>query len=391
MRKIVHLLDSASRDGGGMFESVLVLCHGVGCETGWQSSVVACEDTNLADDRARWGTVPLHIVSQSGFGWLGNAWTIARVARELSPQVLHLHGIWGPTSLAALWSLRGRSEPRLVLTPHGMLEPWALSHHRLRKSLGWSVWLKRLLDRVDCLHALSEEERESLRRLLPDHPIAVVPNGVTPPAAAGLADARRDKIVLFLGRIHPKKGLVELIDAWSSPTLEAARASGWRLVIAGWDHRGHEAALKAQARQLGLRGSVAFVGPVFGDAKDQLLRSASVSVLPSRSEGLPIAVLEAWSYAVPMLMTGECHLPDGFAENAAVHCEAAQASIAAGLSTLLLDMDEGARRAMGRRGRALVERRFTTDRVGAEAAELYDWLIGGRRPDTVSGARRVSA
>jgi len=256
-----------------------------------------------------------------------------------------------------------------------MLERWALRRSRLKKSIAWLAWAKTVLSRAAFIHALCEEEAESIRNVVQGVPIAVVPNGVE---LAGGLDASRGlyrRDIIFLGRIHPKKGISSLLEAWSS----VSRERGWRLIIAGWDDGGHAAALKTLAAQLGLGDSVIFKGGVFGEQKDLLFRSAAGFILPSFSEGLPMAVLEAWSYGLPVLMTDECHLPEGFAVNAAIRIQPNPGRIATGLSRLISGMSDAEREAMGARGRVLVEKRFSWDRIGADMGKLYDQATAVRR------------
>jgi poly(glycerol-phosphate) alpha-glucosyltransferase len=141
----------------------------------------------------------------------------------------------------------------------------------------------------------------------------------------------------------------------------------------------------AKATALGLEQSVRFLGPVFGPAKDAMLRRAGIFALPSFSEGLPMAVLEAWSYGTPVLMTEACNLPEGFAAGAAYRCGAEPQSVAAGLDALTLGADID-RCAMGARGRALVEQKYGWSLVARRMSAVYDWLLGGPMPDTLRNA-----
>jgi poly(glycerol-phosphate) alpha-glucosyltransferase len=156
-----------------------------------------------------------------------------------------------------------------------------------------------------------------------------------------------------------------------------------------------------------------FTGPAFGEQKDQLLRAASAFILPSFSEGLPMSVLEAWAYGLPVLMTDHCNLPEGFANNAAIRIGTDVESIAAGLRTLFaaptsappasgLPPSQSLQcpdrpltsdlrpltpdlQSLGRNGRALVERQFTWPQVARQTQEVYDWVLGqGPKPDFVS-------
>ena len=223
-------------------------------------------------------------------------------------------------------------------------------------------------------------------------------------------------MLLFLGRIHPKKGLVGALRAWAelrnSPSAIRDSAE-WQFVIAGWDQGGHEAELKALSGELGLKvftfqssvlsgldddlklnsyklktpspeaedADVLFFGPAFGEEKDALLRSADAFVLPSFSEGLPMSVLEAWSYGLPVLMTPECNLPEGFASHAALEIRSGEGSFQGadfsfqhGLRALL-EMSGAERGSMGMRGRRLVEDRFTWPKVAEQMMEVYESLL----------------
>jgi poly(glycerol-phosphate) alpha-glucosyltransferase len=213
-------------------------------------------------------------------------------------------------------------------------------------------------------------------------------------------NTERKKKLLFLGRIHPKKGLSGLLKTWaqiqnSKSGIQNSRE--WQLVIAGWDQGGHEGELKALCAELGLKvvqrskhvpcsataqevegADVVFYGPAFGGEKEQLLRRADAFVLPSLSEGLPMSVLEAWAYGLPVVMTPECHLPEGFASQAALEIRNGKMGDSkwSGLQQLL-DMSDSDRIEMGRRGRRLVEEKFTWPKVAAQMKQLYEEILGG--------------
>lgn len=370
MKTVAQISDNLSRQAGGMFESMRGLAHAVDEHEGWRACIVGMEDSNIAEDLPAWDGMETHVLPRVIPGPLGGARGIARRLNEISPDVVHLHGLWGPTSKAAHYLLRTRDRPAIVISPHGMLEPWAMRRSRLKKWLAWELWVFELVRNADCLHALCEEERESMLALVPGARIAVVPNGV---AMADIDQGvQRNRNVLFLGRLHPKKGLEPLLEAWS--TLRSSLEPDWTLTVAGWDDGGHEASLRARVDSLGLAESVVFVGPAFGSKKAELLRRASAFVLPSFSEGLPMAVLEAWSYGLPVLMTDECHLCEGFDENAAIRATPSVASLATGLAKLLIEMDDAERANMGGRGQALVARKFTWPRIGEEMAAVYQSL-----------------
>ncbi len=215
------------------------------------------------------------------------------------------------------------------------------------------------------------------------NPIAVIPNGVNlpgsgePPAQPDFIRADR-RTLLYLGRLHPKKGLKELIEAWALVKAEAPTlAQDWQLVVAGWDDGGHRARLGQLAADLGLAADVTFPGALHGASKAGALAHADAFILPSYSEGLPVAVLEAWAYATPVFMTAACNLPEGFAAEAAVEITTAPEEIA---STLTSHLGDRHFLALGRNGRALVAEKFTWSRIAHLQRDVYRWLAAGGAP-----------
>jgi len=147
-------------------------------------------------------------------------------------------------------------------------------------------------------------------------------------------------------------------------------------VIAGWDQGGHRAALEKQAAAAGLKDSICFVGPLHGEAKAAAFAHATAFVLPSFSEGMPAAILEAWSYGLPVIMTRQCNIPEGFAADAAL-AMTADATGARHALQCIVDLSDEERRAMGGRGRELVQERFTWTVVAQQMHSVYKWILGG--------------
>jgi poly(glycerol-phosphate) alpha-glucosyltransferase len=294
-----------------------------------------------------------------------------------------------PSVAATRWAARWKRP--LVVSPHGMLDLWAVRNSAWKKRIAGWLFENRHLRRAACLHALNDAEYDAIRAYGLANPVALIPNGVDPLApdkshalpewAAGLENER---ILLFLGRLHPKKGLANLLRAWARAHRDtSASAEAWRFVIAGWDQGGHEFELRGLAQALGLGERVLFVGPQFEARKAASLARADAFVLPSLSEGLPMAVLEAWAHSLPVLMTPQCNLPEGFAAGAAMEI-APDAEPMAETLALFLGLPEHERRAMGERGQRLVEERFAWESIAARMAKVYRWLIeGGEQPVSV--------
>ena len=148
------------------------------------------------------------------------------------------------------------------------------------------------------------------------------------------------------------------------------------LAIAGWDEKGHEAQLRNLVSELQLSPSVSFLGPQFGTNRDACLAQCDAFVLPSVSEGMPVAVLEGWAHGKPVLITPECNLQDGFSFGAAIRIETTVEGIASGLHDLMA-ASPSELKALGSRGYALVASRYTSPQVAAQFKAVYDWLLGG--------------
>ncbi len=368
MKHVLQVTDKLSRQAGGMFESVRALSRGINVEPGWRVQVLGLCDSDIGRDIHVWQGVETHVMRRSPFGFLGDANVISRRIKDLGPDVVHLHGLWGPSSKAVFGLLRAKHRPAIVVSPRGMLEPWALRQSRLKKWPVWKLWVQELVHRADCLHALCEEEKSSILKLMPNANVVVVPNGVK--SLHQVSTVARERNMLFLGRLHPKKGLELLFEAWAR--LSVLREEGWTLTVAGWGESRYEASLRARVKTLGLMESVVFAGPAFGEQKANLFEQASAFVLPSLSEGLPMSVLEAWSYGIPVLMTNECHLADGLSAGGAVLATPDVDSLTVGLSQILIKMDTISRERMGAHGKSLVEQKYNWQRVCVDVACVYN-------------------
>ena len=308
---------------------------------------------------------------------------LAQAVKATAPQLVHIHGLWrSPTRIAMGLARAGLP---LVIAPHGMLDPGALAISRWKKQLVWRFWERRALQSARCLHALCPAEAAAIRALLPQVPIAVIPNGVGLPQASevpapaappwvGVIPAG-EPVLLFLGRFHRKKGLDPLLRAWQAVAPAAARHR-FRLALVGYGDEGALALRVAQAQERGELEHVHVFGPVFGAQKSAALAAATAFVLPSFSEGLPMAALEAMAHQLPCLLSAACNLPEAFHVEAALPAEPEPVALAAALERCFeLSPDE--RMAMGNAGQALVRERFNWPQVAAQIRELYSWVLGG--------------
>jgi poly(glycerol-phosphate) alpha-glucosyltransferase len=403
--KIAFLTASVSRNAGGLFESIRCLAKGV-FSLDYPVVVFGVADDHTEADSGAWRPLAVKTFASRGPARLSYAPGLSAALSDYAPDILHSHSLWNHTSMAAGRWYRKTGKP-YVVHPHGMLDPWAVRNSYLRKFLAELIFEKSHLQNAACLRALCESEARSFRAYGLKNPVCIIPNGIDLPppdengatADDGPIGALRTagfKTLLYLGRIHPKKGLVNLLHAWRAALdSRPAQRNPWVLAIAGWDEKGHEMELKKLVEELGIPSvklassraalpslapsSVIFLGPQFGGAKAACYRSCHAYILPSFSEGLPMTVLEAWSYGKPVVMTPECNLPEGFVAGAAVHAAPAAASLELGLRQLF-EMSDGERRTMGAHGLNLVAGRFGWAKASRDLVAVCRWILGGGAP-----------
>jgi len=383
--RVGFLVSSVSREAGGLFQSVRGLAKAVISED-VNSSVFGISDPNSALDMLDWQPASVRTFEPQFRAWgYSNQLLPALVRADLD--VLSTHGLWKYCSVASNAWHRRTGRPYIV-HPHGMLERWALQNSKWKKRIAALLYEDRHLRGAACLRALCEAEARSIRAYGLRNPVCIIPNGVDLPERTESSElkagnsvlqkfAQGRKILLYLGRLHPKKNVANLIRAWKQ-TLDAhpQTRKEWVLAIAGWGQAGYECELKKLTSYYGLMGSVGFLGPLFGQEKDAAYRACDAFILPSLSEGLPMAVLEAWAHAKPVMMTPECNLPEGFTAEAASQIGTTPDQIAAGLKQLI-EMSDDDRKAMGGRGRTLVATEFSWPRIGEQMRTVYEWVLGG--------------
>jgi poly(glycerol-phosphate) alpha-glucosyltransferase len=377
------LVGSVSRQAGGLFQSVRGLAKAVAF-TNADVQVFGIRDEQSAADLQEWRPLSVQTFRPQVRAW-GYSNQLVPAMLDAGLDVLSVHGLWKYCSVGShRWHQRtGRP---YVVHPHGMLEPWAVRNARWKKRIAAALYENQHLRGAACLRALSEAEAQSIRGYGLCNPICVIPNGIDLPDFRERNvknQSANPKTLLYLGRLHPKKNISNLIRAWNE-TFKSQRGSGerWVLAIAGWDQGGYEAQLRQLTTDLGLLTSVIFLGPQFGANKSECYHGCDSFILPSLSEGLPMAVLEAWAHAKPVLMTSECNLPEGFEANAALRIGKAPEEIAAGLRQLV-EMSDSDRAAMGTRGRTLVAKSFSWPRIGQQMRAVYEWVLGAEIPNTV--------
>ncbi len=297
-----------------------------------------------------------------------NLWRDAR-QYVAETDVVHGHGFY----VFPNWAIGNRaiSKRNLVYHPHGMFDPWILRRSRLKKGLVWFLFENQNMRRCRLWRALTNKEADQIRQQGFKAPIVVAPNGVrledydTPVNGEGglkLPERARDKKrLVFMARLHPKKGLDLLVPAWAKLR---EHHPNWELVIAGPDEDGYRAEVETMVRELGVGSATTLVGTVTGGAKRTLLHGADLFILPSYSEGFPVSVLEAMACRAPVIGTDGCNFDELASEGGGWVCRANAESVHQALGEAL-QCSEAELKARGETARQLVERRYTWPAIAA--------------------------
>lgn len=323
-----------------------------------------------------WDKVKLVLVDQPGR--IEN-YTGRRAAAALKPLVpnhdfVHIHSVWEPILVQAASQARRHRVPYCVLL-NGMLDPWSLSQRKLKKQLCLALIHRRMLSGAAFLHTLNKDEETLLSPLNLPTPLARIPNGVfltdidpLPPRGqlrAKFPQLADKPFILFLSRLHYKKGLDILADAFArvAPVMPDLQ-----LVVAGPDG-GDRQPLLDRVAAAGLASRVHVVGPLYGRDKISAMVDAACFCLPSRQEGFSLAITEALACACPVVITENCHFPEVAEVGAGRVVPLDPVPVADALLDVLRDQPAAAR--MGQAGRTMIESRFTWPRIAQRTLDCY--------------------
>jgi glycosyltransferase involved in cell wall biosynthesis len=289
--------------------------------------------------------------------------------------VAHIHAVFNHSSVAAAHVCRKAGVP-YVVRPLGTLDPWSMTQKSFRKRVFWQVSGKGMLRGAAAVHYTTETEKLATEALFGLNHGKVIALGIETQSSTTLS---RDKLadhfpslagdpyVLVLSRLHPKKGLDVLIDAFLSLPREFAH---WRLVLAGDGPADHLSHLQAKAAS---SDRVMFTGWLDGARKDAVLSCASLLALPSHQENFGLCVIEALSHSVPVLLSPHVNLAEEIVlANAGWIATVNKDAVAARLAEALDDEEELARR--GRAGKELSQK-YSWESAAKGLAELYQSVV----------------
>ena len=436
--RIAHLIPYLGRAQGGPVFG-LASCVKALADAGCDVEVFTVRRPADGEQVAIPPNVQVRVFDESGWGSFRRCPALGRALSQAGCEVVHSHGLWTDVHRSAAAQARKHGLPHL-LAPCGMLMPGALRHHWWKK-VPVRLWFQgRALREAQCLHAKSELEYEHIRRFGLRNSVAIIPNPVGGPVVSNQwpvisdqgAGVRGQKsvvcgpwsvvpprrTVLFLGRLHPVKGVARLVEAWGEIQREKAesrkqKAEGrgqpsevegrlhgprrtevggpwsrdplscnWQLVLAGPDEAGMRPGLEAALRARGCADSVIFTGQLDEAQKWAAYEAADLFVMPSDFENFGNSIVEAMLSGLPVVTTTGTPWKELPVKGAGWCVEPTVEAVRDALGAAMA-MADGARQEMGRRAAALAAR-FSPEQAGADLVEVYQWLLGqGARPGCV--------
>lgn len=292
--------------------------------------------------------------------------------------IVHTHNRFAPLILTAEWICRHHKVP-YVITPHGMLEPWALSYKARKKRLYYDLMEKPSIQDARAIHVLNETEACNIQKLGFSQ-TAVIPNGIHRSEFDSLPDPEvffqefprtRDKVlILFLGRIDPKKGLDLLATAFGQAYQKFSHA---HLIVAGPDSIGFLSTARDYFSEAGCLEAVTFTGMLTGEVKRSALAAASLYVAPSYSEGFSMSVLEGMASGLCCILTKGCNFPEVADAQVARVVDIDADAIANALMQSLSDLQQA--KAMGDRAREFIFQNYTWEHAARKLGKVYQDIV----------------
>lgn len=360
--KVVHYIPSIDRTSGGVGAYMQLLAKELGklCDL---YIVTSASENPLPIENANIITIPSKLTE---FRKMKKEW--CNLLNEIKPDIVHVNCCWMPQSaFTQKWAQK--LGYKVILSPHGMLEPWIISRHYWTKKVpALLLYQKAAVVNADCIHATAESEKDNLLKLGYNSKVEVVANGIDVDSVVMKDNWERKKNILFLSRVHVKKGIEFLLEAIA---MIKDKIEGYTINIAGEGESEYILSLKDKAKELGIGDIVNFCGGVYGEKKWELFREADVFVLPTYSENFGIVVGEALACGTPVITTKGTPWEELKTEHSGWWTEiGTEATKEALLSFLTLSEDE--LKDMGNNGRKLVENRYSTRKIAQEMYSLYN-------------------
>lgn len=368
--KLLIFLTNIDQNKGGPSRSVPLLVKGL-AELGVDVTLMVIESGDMNLHVLEGTSAKLHLIPEDY-----KRRDLESFIRREKFNVIHGQCIWEPL-FHHVRVIADKNHIPFLLTPRGTLEPWSLQQKKWKKKIARWLYQDKDLRKCACIYTTADMEAKHVRELGFENPISVIPNGIeTSGYPCRLDPAVDKKQVLFLSRIHPKKGIEVLLAAWKRVIVAHP---GWSLLIVGNGDDSYIQSLKDKVNEMSLSDTVRISLPVFGEEKIALYQSSSLFVLPSYSENFGMVIAEALSCGVPVITTDNTPW-ELLNETQTGWCISLTEDNLVNAMEEALSMDSDTLYQMGQKGSREVYERFDYHSVAKKNVELYSWIIEGGTP-----------
>jgi len=359
--KIIHYIPSIDRIAGGTSTYMQVL----GKELGKLAEVHII--THASENPLPISNCKIHNLSVYNpiNGRFKNE--ISKLFDVIKPDLVHVNCCWMP-ACAFVQQMAQKRNIKVVLTPHGMLEPWIIKrHYWTRKLPALLLYQKAAIQNADCLQATAESEKQNLLKLGYNSNIKIVKLGIDAESIAMKTSWKKNKQLLFLSRVHVKKGINYLIEA---ADMLREELQGYKILVAGEGDADYIDSLKQQIMDKGLQNIIHLIGGVYGDKKWKLFQTSDLFVLPTNSENFGLAIAESLASGTPVITTVGTPWNDLNSSKSGAWIEIGTQSLVETLRRFLSLTDEDLE-AMGKNGRKLIETKYSAKVMAEEMLKVY--------------------
>lgn len=284
--------------------------------------------------------------------------------------LIHSHMLWTAPNYYSGFAAIKHNKPYLI-APRGTLSKWALERAIWKKKIVLALGQKKALNAVSCFHSTAEEERIEIAQYgYPDIPCAILPNGIHLPPPPTFRKNNLKKKLVFLSRIHPKKGVDILVRVWRQ--LQN-RFTDWELAIVGANDNKYAIQMKELSRKLECE-RINFTGEIKGDKKIEFLQKSHLFVLPTHSENFGMVVAEALSCNLPVICTKGAPWKGLESHNAGWWIDIGEEPLEKALINAM-SQSVSSLQIMGENGRSWMDTDYSWDGIAIKTIEVYNWLL----------------
>lgn len=363
--KIIHFIPTLDRTSGGTASYMQLLANELGKLS--ELYIITSQSTNpIKINHAKIIFIPCNWKEKKT---MKTKWI--ELLNTIHPDIIHVNCCWLPQcAWAQLWAQQ--LGYKVVLTPHGMLEPWIMKrHYWTRKLPALLLYQKKAIIKANYIHATAESEKSNLLNLGYNNKIKVIANGIDVDSIQIKSIWKRSKTILFLSRVHVKKGIEFLLDAIAELKEQL---EGYTIYIAGEGENNYIQNLKEKTESLEINNLISFCGGVYGEKKWELFRQADLFILPTYSENFGIVVAEALASGTPVITTKGTPWQELETEHCGWWAEIGSEPTIKALKSFLACTEKELEQ-MGKNGRQLIERKYSAKKMAEDMVTLYQKVI----------------